>query len=111
MALMLAAGLTAQEKEDRTLLSTAQMMSIINEASGERAMHHVEELVPYQRVRPASEYQGHFRESEVMAGFAKEYRLQQRHDREFSAAGRRPVVAAERRRAVDDDERREPEAV
>ena len=31
------------------------MMAIINEASGERAMHHVEELVPYQRVRPASE--------------------------------------------------------
>jgi hypothetical protein len=64
---------TAQEKEDRTLLSTAQMMAIINEASGERAMHHVEELVPYQRVRPASEYQGHFRESDVMAGFAKDY--------------------------------------
>jgi len=64
---------TAQEKEDRTLLSTAQMMAIINEVSGERAMHHVEELVPYQRVRPASEYQGHFRESDVMAGFAKDY--------------------------------------
>src|ERR1035437_19806 len=64
---------TAQEKEDRTLLSTAQMMAIINEVSGERAMHHVEELVPYQRVRPASEYRGHFRESDVMAAFAKDY--------------------------------------
>ena len=49
------------------------MRAIINEASGERAMHHVLELVPYQRVRPPSEYQGHFRESEVMARFAKEY--------------------------------------
>ena len=49
------------------------MRSIINEASGERAMHHVLELVPYQRVRPLSEYTGNFRESEVMARFAKEY--------------------------------------
>jgi aminopeptidase YwaD len=63
----------AQEKEDRTLLSQEQMNAIINEASGERAMHHVQELVPYQFVRPPAEYQGHFRESEVMAKFAKEY--------------------------------------
>ena len=63
----------AQEREDRTLLSHDQMRAIVSEASGERAMHHVMELVPYPRIRPISEYQGHFRESEVMAGFAKEY--------------------------------------
>src|SRR5450759_1335402 len=63
----------AQEKEDRTLLSQDQMNAIINEASGERAMHHVLELVPYQFVRPPAEYQGHFRESEVVAKLAKEY--------------------------------------
>ena len=40
---------------------------------GERALHHVLELVPYQFVRPPSEYQGHFREAEVRAKFAKEY--------------------------------------
>ena len=69
-----AAGiLIGQEKEDRTLLTHEQMTAIINEVSGERAMHHVLELVPYQFVRPPSEYQGHFRESEVMAKFAKEY--------------------------------------
>src|SRR6202046_1574773 len=69
-----AAGiLIGQEKEDRTLLSHEQMTAIINEVSGERAMHHVLELVPYQFVRPPSEYQGHFRESEGMAKFAKEY--------------------------------------
>ena len=67
------AGVPAQEREDRTLLSSEQMRAIINEASGERAMHHVLELVPYQRVRPVSEYQGNLRESEVMARFAKEY--------------------------------------
>src|SRR5262245_19368899 len=63
----------AQEREDRTLLSYDQMRAIINEASGERAMHHVLELVPYPRIRPTSEYTGHFRESDVMASFAKEY--------------------------------------
>ena len=69
-----AAGiLIGQEKEDRTLLSHEQMTAVINEVSGERAMHHVLELVPYQFVRPPSEYQGHFRESEVMAKFAREY--------------------------------------
>lgn len=69
------AGVTAlaQEREDRTLLSTEQMNAIINEASGERAMHHVLQLVPYQFVRPPSEYQGHFREAEVMAKLAREY--------------------------------------
>src|SRR5258707_10148835 len=63
----------AQEREDRTLLTHEQMRAIINEASGERAMHHLLELVPYPRIRPTSEYQGHFQESEVMARFAKEY--------------------------------------
>src|SRR5579863_553307 len=74
LCLVCAAGiLLGQEKEDRTLLTQRQMTAIINEVSGERAMHHVLELVPYQFVRPPSEYQGHFRESEVMAKFAKEY--------------------------------------
>ena len=74
VCLACAAGiLIGQEKEDRTLLSQQQMTAIINEVSGERAMHHVLELVPYQFVRSPSEYQGHFRESEVMAKFAREY--------------------------------------
>ena len=55
LALMASAAM-AQEKEDRTLLTWDQMRVIIMEASGERAMHHVLEFVPYQRVRPASEY-------------------------------------------------------
>lgn len=67
------AAALAQEREDRTLLPWNQMLAIINEASGERAMHHLLELVAYPRVRPRSEYEGHFRESEVMARFAKEY--------------------------------------
>lgn len=73
LALLLAAPLVAQEREDRTLLSQATMTSIINEVSGERAMHTVLELVPYQRVRPPSEYAGHYRESIVMAERARAY--------------------------------------
>jgi hypothetical protein len=65
--------LRAQEREDRTLLTQAQMTAIINEVSGERAMHHLLELVPYQRVRLPEEYNGPFRESKVMAQFAREY--------------------------------------
>ncbi len=64
---------SGQEREDRTLLNWTQMRAIINEASGERAMHHVLELVPYPRVRSRAEHERHFRESEVMAQFAREY--------------------------------------
>ncbi|MES2176666.1 MAG: M28 family peptidase [Gemmatimonadota bacterium] len=71
---LVATRVSAQEKEDRTLLNWDQMRAIIMEASGERAMHHVLEFVPYQRVRPASEYTtGPFRESSVTASYAKEY--------------------------------------
>ena len=74
LALLLGGWIVAaQEAEDRTLLPWAQMRAIINEASGERAMHHVLELVPYPRVRPRAEYEGYFRESEVVAKFAREY--------------------------------------
>lgn len=73
LVFVLVAALSAQEREDRTLLPFEQMRSIINEASGERAMHHVMELVPYPRVRPLTEYESSFRESQVMASFAKEY--------------------------------------
>jgi hypothetical protein len=73
VALALSVLVGAQEREDRTLLTQGQMTAIINEASGERAMHHVLELVGYQRVRPPVEYEGTFRESEVMARFAREY--------------------------------------
>src|SRR4051812_36014407 len=78
----------AQEREDRTLLSHDQMRAIVSEASGERAMHHVMELVPYPRIRPIAEYQGHFRESEVMAGFAREYGFSSVEIESFPAAQR-----------------------
>ncbi len=73
LALAIAQPVAAQQAEDRTLLSSQQMRDIINEASGERALHTVLEMVPYQRVRPLAEYSGDFRESEVAASFAREF--------------------------------------
>jgi hypothetical protein len=76
VALCIPAVLAAQEREDRTLLSHTQMTSIINEVSGERAMHHLLELVPYQRVRLPEEYGGPYRETQVIVDFAKRYGFQ-----------------------------------
>ncbi len=67
------AELAAQEREDRTLLSQTEMTAIINEISGDRTMNTVLELVPYQRVRPPSEYDGPYRESRVIAQFARDF--------------------------------------
>lgn len=66
------AGVGGQEREDRTLLSNAQMRAIINEASGDRAVHAVMEMVPYPRVRDRAEYSTNFRETAVIARLAKE---------------------------------------
>jgi len=63
----------AQEREDRTLLPWDQLRAIINEASGDRALQAVLEMVPYPRMHTKAEYEGQFRESEVMARLAREY--------------------------------------
>ena len=73
LALSAPTWLVAQETEDRTLLTQEEMTAIINEVSGDRAMHHLLELVPYQRVRPPEEYEGPFHESRVLADFAESY--------------------------------------
>jgi hypothetical protein len=78
LAGVLAAGpAAAQEREDRTLLGWDQMRAIINEVSGDRPLQTVLEMVPYPRVRPRAEYEGTFRESEIMARLAREYGFSQ----------------------------------
>ncbi len=67
------APLLAQEREDRTLLSQEVMTAIINEVSGERAMHYVLDLVPWQRVRLPQEYNDTTHESQVMVRYAREF--------------------------------------
>ena len=73
LALVASTAAIAQEREDRTLLDQTQMTSIINEVSGDRMMQHVLELVPYQRVRPPSEYDAPYQESRVIMERAKAY--------------------------------------
>jgi len=73
LMLMPSLNLQAQEREDRTLLTQEEMTSIINEVSGDRALQHVLEMVPYHRVRSPSEYSGPLRESQVVANLAREY--------------------------------------
>jgi hypothetical protein len=63
------------------------MTAIINEVSGDRAMNHLLELVPYQRIRPPSEYSGHFRESQVVKKFAEEYGFTNVTIEEFGPGG------------------------
>jgi len=81
-------ALRAQEAEDRTLLNWTQLHAIIDEASGDRAMHHVLEFVPYPRVRSAEEYTGHMREAEMMVKFAKEYGYSNVEIEDFPTGGR-----------------------
>ncbi len=87
LALALPLALHAQEREDRTLLTQTEMTAIINEVSGDRAMNHLLELVPYQRVRPPSEYQGNFRETQVVRKFAEDYGFSNIVVEEFGPGG------------------------
>ncbi|HLV26926.1 MAG TPA: M28 family peptidase [Gemmatimonadales bacterium] len=82
-----AVTVNAQEREDRTLLSQTQMTAIINEVSGDRAMNSLLEMVPYQRVRPPSEYNGNYRESQVVARFAREAGYSNVRIEEFGPGG------------------------
>ncbi len=59
-----------------TLLPKAQMDEIIGEASGETALHHVIEMVGYQRNRPGTEYSANLRESQYILDKLKEYGLE-----------------------------------
>src|ERR1035438_762220 len=74
LAVTLFSGIAvAQEREDRTLYSWQQMRAIIDEASGERAIHHVAELAPFPHSRTRDEYEKRFRESDIIARFARDY--------------------------------------
>jgi len=67
--------LSAQIREDRTLLSWQQMNAIAQEASGERAIHNVMDQVAYQQVHPLSDYGplANFHESRVVKANAEKY--------------------------------------
>ncbi|MDD5542364.1 MAG: M28 family peptidase [Acidobacteriia bacterium] len=77
----------AQEKEDRTLLSWPVIQRIVDEASGDRAMHTLLEIAPYPRHRTKEEYETKFLESATIEKKAKEFGLDGVKVERFSAAG------------------------
>lgn len=78
-------GLAGQEAEDRSVVNWADLKAIVNEASGERALHNVSEIVPFSMVRPHSEYEGTFRESVVLSQLAREAGFQNVQIEQFPA--------------------------
>src|SRR3954471_428057 len=80
-----AATLAAQEQADpKTLIASATLNSIAQHVSGAQARNHVLEMCPYERNRPAEEYQsGTYRESAYAEAKAKEYGFSDVHIERF----------------------------
>ena len=84
--LLAAAPAVAQEQPDpKTLLSQATLNAIANQLSGAQALHNVMEMCPYERNRPAEEYQRHLPRSGVRRGQGEGVRLQRRPHRAIPA--------------------------
>ena len=82
--LLVAAPPVAQEQPDpKTLLSQATLNAIANQLSGAQALHNVMEMCPYERNRPADEYQGTYREAKYAEARAKEYGFSDVHIERF----------------------------
>ena len=62
----------AQEAEDRTLLPWSIVQKIVDEASGDRALHTILEIAPYPRHRSKEEYESKFAESAYIERKARE---------------------------------------
>src|SRR3954465_10188191 len=79
-----AATLAAQEQADpKTLIPSATLNAIAQHVSGAQARNHVLEMCPYERNRPAEEYQGTYRESAYAEAKAKEYGFSDVHIERF----------------------------
>jgi aminopeptidase YwaD len=82
--LLAAAPVAAQEQPDpKTLLSQATLNAIASQLSGAQALHNVMEMCPYERNRPAEEYQGTYREAKYAEAKAKEYGFTDVHIERF----------------------------
>jgi len=81
---LLSAALFAQEEPNpQTLLPPATLDAIANEVSGAAAANNVLEMCPYERVRPAAEYNGTYREAEYATRMAKLYGYTDAHVERF----------------------------
>lgn len=77
----------AQEAEDRTLLPWSIVQKIVDEASGDRAMHTMLEIAPYPRHRSKEEYENKFLESAYIERRAREAGLDGVAVERFPAGG------------------------
>lgn len=76
--------LVAQEQPNpQTLLPPATLDAIAAEVSGAAAANNVLEMCPYERVRPAAEYNGTYREAEYAVRMAKQYGYADPHIERF----------------------------
>ena len=74
----------AQEQADpRTLIPSTTLNAIAQHVSGAQAHNHVLEMCPYERNRPAEEYQGTYREAAYAEAKAKEYGFSDVHIERF----------------------------
>jgi hypothetical protein len=84
-----AASLAAQEQPDpRTVIASSTLNAIAERLSGAQARNHVLEMCPYERNRPAEEYQGTYRESAYAEARAREYGFSDVHIERFPLAGK-----------------------
>jgi aminopeptidase YwaD len=82
--LLVAAPVAAQEQPDpKTLLAQATLDAIAHQLSGAQALHHVMEMCPYERNRPAEEYQGTYREAAYAEAKAREFGFSDVHIERF----------------------------
>ncbi|MBZ5535636.1 MAG: DUF4910 domain-containing protein [Acidobacteriia bacterium] len=77
----------SQEAEDRTLLSWPIVQKIVDEASGDRAMHTLLEIAPYPRHRSKEEYENKFAESAYIERKVRESGLDAVSVERFSPGG------------------------
>ena len=77
--------LNAQEQPNpQTLLPPATLDAIAAEVSGAQAANHVLDMCPYERVRPAAEYAGTYREADYAVKKAQEYGYTDAHVERFA---------------------------
>lgn len=84
------AVIMAQEQADpRTLIPPATLNAIAQHVSGAQAHNHVLEMCPYERNRPAEEYQsGTYREAAYAEAKAREYGFSDAHIERFPLGAR-----------------------
>jgi aminopeptidase YwaD len=83
LALSAGPALAQEQPDPRTLIPAATLDAIAQHVSGAQAHDNVLEMCPYERNRPAEEYQGTYREAAYAEAKAKEYGFSDVHIERF----------------------------